>query len=565
MRSIQTAILTLLLVLFSCNGTEPLVEADTLLDDLTDKTDYASEMIVDCRYFDGVKTRKIVVNLRKFDAPEIIELKAGYHRIEIFTEIGDNNPDVIRIVILDEERGQPEWGLPPWTPAGVEIGTIVDQKVKMIYPQNIPEGFDLPLVVVVGEQLTESSDNLLARVGSTTFLIKRGVGSAWIPSGASGADVLTIDSRTSPIQPGILTAPPTSLSGAIDQDTVIAAGSYVNIPADLSIAAGITLTIEAGVFITVDPEVNIYNEGVIKIAGSETSPVTMTCSDSEAFWGGVIGTGDGNRVEASHTIFSRSGHHIDGYNWGHAHRQALFYNEGGSLSLDHCYMIDHIGQVFYPLSASLEIEYCLVQRVKTGGQINQSQLLINHSVFTDFPDDSDLYQDVDNDGLYLDETDAIISNSIFMYAKDDGLDTGASGGGDVTVTHTRFEANFHEGVAISSGWSVVKNHHFSNCLFTDCGQGLELGYSSPNHTVVADSCRFIRNGIGIRFGDCYEWQHKGHLIVSNSESLDNVTQDVWNMVREDWAADTARMEFENVLVSKPNPIYPELLTHIIDE
>jgi hypothetical protein len=154
----------------------------------------------------------------------------------------------------------------------------------------------------------------------------------------------------------------------------------------------------------------------------------------------------------------------------------------------------------------------------------------------------------------------MISNSVFMFAKDDGLDSGASGGGEVILTNCRFEANFHEGAALSSGHSSVKLHRVSNCLFTNCGQGLELGYSSPNHHVEVDSCRFIENGIGIRYGDCYDFPHHGFIHVANSESLENKVYDVWNMNREHWAADTFHMSFENVVVTTPNPMYPELIT-----
>jgi hypothetical protein len=297
-------------------------------------------------------------------------------------------------------------------------------------------------------------------------------------------------------------------------------------------------------------------------AGSAGAPVTVTCSDSEAFWGGFIGTSSGNRVEATFTLFNRSGFHTGGeYSYGHAGRQALFYCRNGELQLDHCYMTDHIGQVFYPVSCDLNLSDCLVQRAKTGGQVNQSELAMDRCVFTDFPDDSYIYRDEDNDGLYLNETNATINNSIFMFAKDDGLDTGASGGGDVIITNSRFESNFHEGAALSSGGNVTKLHRITNCLFTNCGQGLELGYSSANHHVEAESCRFIKNGIGIRYGDCYEMPHHGFIHVANSESLENSWYDVWNMNREHWDADTSHMSFENVMVSTPSSLYPDLITY----
>jgi hypothetical protein len=552
-------ILLLFLALFSCNT----VDTDLSLDELTDMEEYSGGMVVDCEKFQGEKTEWIRVNNSEKRNPGTLDLsKAGFYRIEVFTGCSSGGPEVIRVVILDPDRGEAEWGLPPWTPAGVVTETIGDQDLLTIYPRNIPPGSGFPLIVVVGDHVTGSTANLNAAMGSTDFLVKRGVGSAWIPPGEQSSNLLKIDHRTFTVQTGTITSPPLSLGGVMNEDTRISAGSFVHISEDLTIPSGHSLTIETGVFIAVDPEVNIYNEGALIIEGSPESPVTITCADDEAFWGGVIGTGVGNLVEASHVIICRSGHHTGGANdYGHAHRQALFYCENGSLSLDHCYMIDHAGQIFYPVSASLEMEYCLVQRAKTGGQINDSRLVIDHSVFTDFPDDLTDYRDDDNDGLYLMESDATISHSVFMCAKDDGLDSGGSGGGKVHVSHTRFESVFHEGAALSSGGSVSKEHHFSNCIFTDCGQGLELGYSSPNHQVHVDSCMFIGNGIGIRYGDNYSTSHQGYLSVSNSESVENEIQDIWNMVRETWAADTFRMAFDNVWVTTGDPMYPQLKTH----
>ena len=126
------------------------------------------------------------------------------------------------------------------------------------------------------------------------------------------------------------------------------------------------------------------------------------------------------------------------------------------------------------------------------------------------------------------------------------------------MTNTRFESVFHEGAALSGGSSSGKNQNFYNCIFLDCGQGLELGYSSSAHQVVVDSCSFYRNGIGIRYGDCYEYPNNGYISVSNSESLENRTYDIWNMDREDWVADTFHMDFYNVWVTTGNPMYPQL-------
>jgi hypothetical protein len=183
---------------------------------------------------------------------------------------------------------------------------------------------------------------------------------------------------------------------------------------------------------------------------------------------------------------------------------------------------------------------------------------LTNSVFTDFPDDSYVFKDEDNDALYLIATDAVIENTVFMYAKDDGLDSGGDEGGDVTVRNCRFEACFHEGAALSSSGTVFKNHLFADCVFFNCGQGLELGFSSPNHTVTAENCLFLRNGTGIRYGDNYTWSDvNGTMLVRNSSSLYN-DRDVWNMVRKIWSPKLEKMRFENTIISHFCPQYPLL-------
>jgi hypothetical protein len=546
----------------ACN-TDPLpIHADLTLDDLHDKMEHVGTMEIDWSYYEGAQVDKVLVNGFQ-PADEVIELlTAGFYRIEIFRgRSGRSAPSVIRIVILDPERGNTEWGLPPWTPVDPENGELGQQSVKILHAASAPLDLAIPLVVMLGDELTLSDTYLSAEIASTGFRIKRGVGSVQIPVNSSQID-LTIDNQSFQLKIDTLEGPPRSLSGELSDDLVVLAGSYVHIPDDLTIPEGISLSIEYGTFITVAPGVNIHNNGLVLITGTAQAPVTVCCSDDEAYWGGFIGNSAGNRVQASYAIFSRSGHHTAGeYNYGHAGRQALFYSENGELELDHCYMIDHVGQIFYPVSCTYKLTDCLVQRAKTGGQINESEIFMDRCVFTDFPDDNFAYRDEDNDALYLSLTNALISNSVFMFARDDGLDSGASGGGEVTVRNTVFESVFHEGAALSSGRSAVKLHRFSNCLFSNCGQGLELGYSSPNHQVEADSCRFIRNGIGIRYGDCYETPHNGYIHVSNSESLENEYYDVWNMNREHWTADTSHMSFENVLVTTPNPMYPELIVY----
>lgn len=531
------------------------------LDDLNDQDELTGVLEINCEYYMDQKVDYILVNRVEHQPDEPLSLsESGFYRIEIFRKRADPlTPDVIRIVIFDEVRGEAEWGLKKWTPNVVATSQIDDREISLVYPKKVPDGVHVPLMVLAKREMEPSIHKFQASLGSSTFNIKQGIGSFQIPVDELNGAVLIIDQRSFPIETESFESTPLALHGVLLEDTYIPAGTFVRIGEDLTIPEGLTMTIDSGAFITITPGTNIYNEGTLRTKGSQENPVTFTCSEPGSFWGGIIGTTPGNHIEALYTIFCFSGFHTDGnYNYGHAHRQALIYSENGILSFDHCYMIDHAGQVFYPVSAAMELNNSLIQRAMTGGQVNNSELTIHNTVFTDFPDDSQNYRDEDNDCLYLMGSNATISNSLFMYAKDDGLDSGGSGGGEISVVNTYFMAIFHEGAALSSGGTVTKSHVFTRCSFTNCGQGIELGYSSPNHLVIVDSCIFQENGIGIRYGDNYVSQHQGEIVVSNSASIYNLEHDIWNMVRDSWSADTFNMEFVNVTVSRENLMYPQL-------
>jgi hypothetical protein len=349
------------------------------------------------------------------------------------------------------------------------------------------------------------------------------------------------------------------MSGLITTNVIVPANSFVKIQSNLTVSSTGSLTVQEGAVIVIDEAVDVNLSGPMIISGTAGNPVLITCSDKDKYWGGFITRVTGGTIDAKYAIFCQSGYHnTSGYNWGHAGRQALFYTENSKLTLDHCFILDNVGQIFYPQNAVLNLSDILVQRAQTGGQVNTSKLNLLNSVFTDFPDDSYLFADNDNDALYLSASDANIENTTFMFAKDDGLDSGNSEGGIITATNCRFEACFHEGAALSSGNLSYKTHTFSNCIFTNCGQGLELGFSSPNHSVLADNCQFLNNGVGIRYGDNYDWSElKGVMRIKNSLSLGN-DRDVWNMVRMIWSPRIKNMSFENTFVSEFCSQYPHL-------
>lgn len=530
------------------------------LEDLMDKTEYKSEIVIDCFKYKGLQLDNIYINgVEKVMDDEIVLKNAGYYLLELqYTEEGITRVDSSRFVIFDPERGEAEWGLTKWVPKKVNRDPDFN-KLTFVYPKRIPVGMPVPLIIIAGDSMLQSSLYLEAAFNESSFAIKHGIGSALIANVRNHELRGTVNEKPFSFRLEEFAEDPDELSGQLAGNYEIGENSLVSITEELRIPENVTLTIRAGTYISIAEKVNIINNGTIDILGTEDNPVTFVCSDPDRNWGGFISKTAGNTIQAQNTIFCQSGYHSGGeYDYGHAHSQALFYSESGSLVLDKCYMIDHAGQVFYPMKSYVSIHNCLIQRAITGGQINESQLEIHHTIFSDFPDDNTEYMDRDNDCLYLSASDADIDNCVFMYSKDDGLDSGGSEGGDIRVKNSFFESVFHEGAALSSSGNVFKSHTFKNCTFRNCGQGIELGYSSPNHSVVVDSCLFIENGIGIRYGDNYTTPHKGSMLVSNSLSIKNYSYDIWNMLRENWSPDPAKITFDNVSVSKENPLYPDL-------
>jgi hypothetical protein len=488
----------------------------------------------------------------------------GFYYLEITSRLDTHmRKDNFEFVILDEERGELEWGLKTWTPGNFIESTIDNEEIEIIYPPKYVKGLNMPFILKVIENNKIKPDYYIAgnSVNSTVINLKRGIGSInLLPDNATNTISFDITNRNINLPVELEEPAWISLGAILDSTTQINNDSRIYIDKNITISKGVSVRIKAGTIIAVAEGINIINNGTLNIDGTNENPVVFTCINPDGFWGGIISNEPGSEITVDGAIFCRSGYHNTGeYVYGHAKRQALFYMENSTLDIMNSYIIDNIGQIFYPVNSVLSINNILIQRAKTGGQINYSYITIENSVFTDFPDDSDDYADEDNDALYINASDADIRNSVFMYAKDDGIDSGGDLGGTININNCRFEATFHEGMALSSRNPAQKAHNITTCTFTNCGQGLELGFSSPDHVVNIDSCHFYYNNIGIRYGDNYNSPVEGKMIVKNSYSINNYDKDVWNMVRQIWQPKTDRLSFINTTVSIPVKEYPDLI------
>lgn len=519
-------ILFSLFLVFSCKKPDDkLLRGDIKLTELNDKTNYQAPLVLE----NDVNGEVLINNNAIVFDRGIYELSdAGFYTMKI------GSRKAISFVLLNPERGETEWGLKKWVPAPVIVNQNFNGKVNIVHPRQYVSGLPLPVLLKIDNYEMHQMLNLeVTTEKGNSFLIKNGTGTTLHNIETLQSAVFTVAGKDYSID----LVPVTShfdLETNISNMVEVPANSLVELKADLIIEPGGGIVFNEGVVLIIAEGVNIYNEGPVVFAGTEGSPIMVSSNNAKSLFGGFVSEGANANISATYTFFSAFAHHSGtGYQYGHAKHQALFNATNTNLYFSNCVFTDSPGQVFYPENCVLQIDSCIVQRVKTSGQVNQSQLSIKGSYFSDFPDDSQTFLDNDNDALYINASDANIDDSYFMYAKDDGIDSGGGEGGTIIIRNCLVEACFHEGFAFSSTEPAVKHHRIYNTVVRNCQQALELGFSSSNHKVLAENCTFANNYIGVRYGDNYDWGIYGSITLINP-IFENNYSNTWNMVRQIW-------------------------------
>ncbi|MFA9392621.1 MAG: right-handed parallel beta-helix repeat-containing protein [Prolixibacteraceae bacterium] len=541
MRKAYLLALLLSYLFFACDKDDTLLQGDIKASKIESKTEYYAPFVLEQG---NVEAIEINGEKRSF-YKGILELPdAGFYKMVL------DEQDTVLFVLLNAERVYDnrvyaEWGLKEWVPTDLVLSEDFSGDIEVVCPSFYLSKIATPVVLRVKNREYTNTVNLECSVNKdSVFLMKRGIGSTSVPitngqiEAMVGPQKLTItvaEASTSEIK----------LSGKIDTDYVVPQNSVLHINADLEISILGSLSIQPGTIVLIDEGVNITNQGPIEFNGEADNPIFVTCSDSEKYFGGFISEGSKAKIIAKNSFFTRFSYHSgEGYQYGHAQHQALFYSTNTEQTIHSCYFFDSPGQVFFTLNVELTLSNLVIQRVKTTGQLNFGHASVDDCYFADYPEYSSQYKDDDNDGLYLNDIDGDITNTMFLYCKDDGLDSGGDKGGIVNVTNCVFEGCFHEGIAMSSVDPAVKIHTITNCIFTNCQQGVELGFSSSNHQVVVDNCTLYGNYIGVRYGDCYDRDIDGKMLVKNSAVSGNY-KNTWNMLRKIWSAKPENLSFIN--------------------
>jgi len=497
----------------------------------------------------------------------------GYHELYAESRSGAGtllDSRLVRFIVRNPARGSSEDGIPSFTP----LRTVNDAPsafagavLKIVAPSSWPVGLPIPMAAILrkgdGEGLRLNGSVGFGGFPQSTLQLRRGWGSIVAPAALTAGALEVEASVNGLVHNPIITIEDTpsfsTVSGTIAANTNWSANSRIHVTSTLTINAGATLTVGPGTIVKLAPGVEILVNGTLQSNGVEGQPVVFAPDAEDEYWGGIELPAATSQVIAQNTIFTGAGEDPtwfdthSGYST-HKPEQALFLisgsgsgtNVGAQLHLTDCYCFSLRGQQMNSKTNTwIDFTRVLMQRAVTCGELNGSKVTIDRSALIEFPSEDATFADSDNDGIYLTNGDLRITNSVIGFCKDDGVDSGANGGdnpytagADVTPfvnISNWYEGAYHEGNSLSG----TRNVSHTSCVFLNCGQGIEAGYSSsstgdgPN--AIADNCLFVGNMVGARWGDNYGsgYSYNATFEVKNSILLNNLYHDVWSY---DWNA-----------------------------
>ncbi len=518
----------------------------------------------------------------------------GYHELNITRTPnagGAAETALYQYIVQDaagRNGGNADNGLPSWVPVpqvDAPAAVIDAQQALFVVPQQIPAGVNLPVVA----RLATDASGLIAKVNATaltyepggatmTHRLYRGAGAGQFPAfAAGGAKTLALGftggvKATRSVQ--VVAAPAwTTLSGSVAAPVNVPPNSFLHINGSLTVTAAGSLTIGAGTVVKLDTGADVEVLGTMSVNGTTAAPVLFYPATAGARWGGIWVYGTAGDLDMTGAILtgaceqsnwlSVAPHNFGGH---HADQPVITFSGLAStttLTLTDTYIIDNVpGQAFHGESSNITLTRCIVQRATTGGQIDNGRVRVVDSHFVEINLDNGIFEDDDNDGLYMTGGTNEMIRSVWSNCKDDGCDAGSGPGGTMTIDSCWYDSCWHEAMAWSCDGSPSRVVNITNTVSINSGQGVECGFggSTTGPQITATGCLFMENAVGARFGDNYDWDYPGHLTVRNSTVINNL-RDVWGMNWASghsygWTYKADAMTIENNRLSVPNSYHP---------
>lgn len=307
------------------------------------------------------------------------------------------------------------------------------------------------------------------------------------------------------------------VGGLYGSDLTLFADTIYKVTQDLTVTENAILEIQKGCRIYPEENVNIFIGGKLTMDGTPDEPILVRSFDPEKKWGGLFIQNNTLASEIMYSFFIFGGND-ENYIFGHSESQPVIMADHSSLYMTNTFIIDNPGKALGGYQSQFKIDNCLFSRCDAGGEYHYCYAEITGTYFIDFPVNDGIPSDDDNDASYfynvhpLKDDASLIQNCVFINGKDDGID---HQGAKLHINNCWIQGFDNEGIA-ASGFNYVQ---VFNTVVRNCGQGIEAGYGSPQ--VMVNHCLLIENGVGLRFGDSYDWGSNGQIQASNSIFFEN--------------------------------------------
>jgi len=287
------------------------------------------------------------------------------------------------------------------------------------------------------------TDSGAVTLSTNRIPMRNGMGSALVTFRGGGDFDLTVmvgALQATRSQVSMAGVPVTTVGGTSAGDAVWS--GVVRVTNDFTVPAGFTLTILSNTLVLLDgvnsgtAGVDINVNGRIDVQGTESDPVTLTCSSTNLNlrWG-----------QLRHSSASLPSAPVSTYRWaaitragrapgeGHTGQAPVLRSSTAKVRFEHCSVTDHgvttpgasgfgtPGKIGFATGSELHFDDCLFQRARMGPEIDGTALLFTNGVIMDMRGDDD------GDGMYIHAQSAgqicALKHSIIAAGDDDGLDT----------------------------------------------------------------------------------------------------------------------------------------------
>jgi hypothetical protein len=344
---------------------------------------------------------------------------------------------------------------------------------------------------VWNDQVTLSVDRPGVTLSTNVVALRNGMGSALVR--VTGAEDFNLTATFGELTASRLVVDRsgeavTSVGGTLSGTESDWSG-VVLVTSDVTVPPGHTLTIQPGTLVMFEGVASgttandLVVRGSVQSLGTESQPVTFTCSQADLRWGQLRHTNAQPSVYR-HTIVTRGGR---GRGEGHTGTVPVVRPYNSRMTFENCSLTDFAdangtpGKIGQASGSDLTFVSCLFQRARMGPEISGTALACTNTWILDMagPDDAD--------GIYLHDQAAgqsvTLSGCVLAAGGDDGIDTL----GSVITVENCIVRDWNSVLEDAKGISALNGAvHVRNSLIVDCTVGIaaKSGGGTPSTTPV---------------------------------------------------------------------------------